>query len=64
MYTGGWGVPQDLAQAANWYRKAADLDVRYKEGRLVPKDGTEAASWYRQAISGVYALASKAFRSK
>ena len=58
MYEDGEGVPQDLAEAAKWWRKAAeqghasaqfDLGYAYKRGRGVPHDGTEAVAWYRRA---------------
>jgi hypothetical protein len=52
LYDQGHGVPQDYAQAAIWYRKAAEqglalaqsnLGVLYEEGRGVPKDYAQAA---------------------
>jgi len=52
------GVPQDYAEAARWYRKAAeqgdaraqkDLGHMYFDGRGVPQDYAEAARWYRKA---------------
>ena len=57
-YADGLGVPQDIAEAAEWYRKAADqgdvkaqtnLGVMYYEGHEVPQDYIEAAKWYRKA---------------
>jgi TPR repeat protein len=51
-------VPQDYAQAALWYRKAAeqgdadaqfDLGDLYDTGRGVLRDYTQAALWYRKA---------------
>ena len=54
----GQGVPQDYAEAVNWYRKAADqgnadaqsnLGWMYCTGRGVPQDDAEAVSWYRKA---------------
>ena len=54
------GVPQDYAQAADWYRKAADqgvaraqfnLGVLYDQGQGVPQDYAQAADWYRKAAS-------------
>jgi hypothetical protein len=58
MYKDGRGVPQDYAEAARWYRKAADqgidwaqynLGELYKDGRGVPQDYAEAARWFRKA---------------
>jgi TPR repeat protein len=63
-YELGDGVPQDYAQAAVWYRKAADqgrahseatvlaqfaLAVLYERGQGVPQNYAQAASWYRKA---------------
>ncbi len=51
-------MPKDAAQAAAWYRRAAnqgDADAQYSLGRLyengtgVPKDTAQAAAWYRKA---------------
>jgi hypothetical protein len=51
-------VPQDYAQAALWYRKAADqgnadaqnkLSVLYSNGQGVPQDDAQAALWSRKA---------------
>jgi TPR repeat protein len=51
-------VPQDYAEAAQWYRKAADqgnaeaqgnLGSLYEDGRGVPKDYAEATKWYHKA---------------
>jgi TPR repeat protein len=48
----------DYAQAATWYRKAADqgniaaqvhLADLYRDGRGVTRDGAQAAAWYRKA---------------
>ena len=53
MYGSGEGVPNDGAEAAKWYRKAADqgyakaqhnLGVLYDHGYGVPKDEVEAAA--------------------
>src|SRR5207237_606106 len=58
MYQEGEGVPKDAAQAAFWYRKAAEqgyataqasLGGMYQEGKGVPKDAGKAAFWYRKA---------------
>ncbi len=58
-YARAWGgVPQDYAQAASWYRKAADqgdadaqakLGSLYYTGHGVPQDYAQAASWIRKA---------------
>jgi TPR repeat protein len=58
LYDDGDGVPQDYAQAAFWYRKAAEqgqvgaqflLGYLYHKGQGVPQDDTQAAAWYRKA---------------
>lgn len=53
------GEPKpDYAQAAEWYRKAADKDnaeaqirlaALYRDGRGVNRDMAQAAAWYRKA---------------
>ena len=52
------GTKSDYAEAAAWYRKAADknsieaqihLAVCYRDGRGVTRDMAEAANWYRKA---------------
>ncbi len=57
-YANGEGVPQDYAEAARWYRKAAEqglslaqhnLAVMYHFGYGVRKDPAEAMKWYRKA---------------
>ena len=57
-YRDSLGVPQDYAQAAQWFRKAADqgsayaqtnLGSMYYDGQGVPQDRTNAALWYRKA---------------
>ena len=54
----GLGVPQDYAQAAYWYHKAAEqglagaqflLGNAYDKGEGVPQDYAQAAIWYRKA---------------
>jgi len=51
-------VSKDYAQAAVWYRKAAergdagsqfDLGTLYDKGQGVPQNYSEAAGWYRKA---------------
>ena len=58
MYQYGKGVPQDYAEAARWYRKAAEqgnaksqhnLGYMYDKGQGVPQDYAEAVRWYRKA---------------
>ena len=65
-YFAGRGVPKDLAQAAYWYRKAADqgnpaaqvyLGYLYSVGLGVPQDTAEAIRWYRRAASSNSPLA-------
>jgi len=64
-YAAGNGEPRDArqlaadyAQAAIWYRKAADqgntaaqihLADLFRDGRGMARDGTQAAAWYRKA---------------
>jgi TPR repeat protein len=51
-------LAEDLQQAAEWYRKAADkndiagemrLAALYRDGRGVARDMAQAADWYRKA---------------
>jgi len=58
MYRDGKGVPQSYADAAKWYRLAADqnhegaqylLGGMYEKGQGVPQNDVEAANWYRKA---------------
>jgi len=58
LYDQGQGVTQDYAQAAAWYRKAAEqgdasaqfnLGSLYRQGRGVPQDYAQATAWYRRA---------------
>jgi TPR repeat protein len=57
-YAKGQGVPRDFAQAAAWYRRAADqgnADAQYSLGEMyyagdgVSEDQVEAAGWFRKA---------------
>ncbi|MGP8174055.1 MAG: tetratricopeptide repeat protein [Terracidiphilus sp.] len=57
-YMKGEGVPQDYAQAALWYGKAAnqgdakaqfDLGLLYYKGQGVQQDQSQAVSWFRRA---------------
>ena len=65
-YETGRGMPQDYAEAAKCYRKAADqgyaraqynLARMYAHGRGVPSDLVGAAHWYRKAADQGYARA-------
>ena len=65
-YELGARIPADLAQAAAWYRKAADkgdvraqhsLGVMYEFGRGVPADDSQATEWYRKAADRGFAPA-------
>ena len=58
MYEGGLGVPQDYAQAMEWWRKAAEqgdpsaqlnLGAMFAEGRGVAQDYAQAVAWWRKA---------------
>ena len=55
----GRGVTQDYAEAAKWYKKAAEqgdsgaqniLGAMYERGKGIPKDFVEAYKWF--SISG------------
>ena len=59
-YANGQGVPRDDAEAAKWYRLAADqgygyaqgnLGVMYHDGRGVPQDYGEAFAWFSVAAA-------------
>ena len=58
MYETGQGVAKNDAEAAIWYRKAADqgdaraqynLGIMYDFGQGVPQSSAEAAKWYSKA---------------
>jgi hypothetical protein len=58
MYLEGECVAKDGAEAAKWFRLAAEqglagsqttLAMMYEEGNGVPQDSEEAAKWYRMA---------------
>ena len=60
MYDKGQGVPQDDAQARDWYLLAADqghalaqakLGLVYREGRGVLQDYVQAHMWYNLAAA-------------
>ena len=61
LYQEGRGVPQDYAQSALWYRKAAEwgnpvaqhkLGALYLGGQGVPQNNTEAYFWFLLASAG------------
>ena len=66
-YRDGQGVPQDDAQAAAWFRKAAEqrgdaadqynLGLAYANGKGVPQDYAQAAAWFRKAAEQGHAAA-------
>ena len=58
MYKDGEGIAQNYAEAAKWFRKAADqnydeaycnLGLLYEEGKGVVKDVIEAVRCYRKS---------------
>ncbi len=60
MYAAGRGVTRDLAEAATWYRRAAEhgiaqarlsLGIAYALGRGVPRDLLQAHKWLNLAAS-------------
>jgi len=60
LYHNGEGVPQDDAQAANWFRRAAEqayvpalsaLGSLYWAGRGVPQDYAKAYFWFQLALA-------------
>jgi TPR repeat protein len=61
MYaSGGWGVPQNYAEAAKWYRLSADqglamsqtlLGQMYAHGEGVPQDYVLAHMWFNLAAA-------------
>jgi TPR repeat protein/S1-C subfamily serine protease len=66
LYSHGEGVPQNHAEAARWYRRAADqgladaqtkLGAMYVLGQGVPQNDAEAVRWYRMAAAQGEALA-------
>jgi len=66
MYANGVGAPQDLQQALDWVRKAAErglaaaqylLASRYAQGVVVEKDELMALRWYQNAADQGHAKA-------
>ncbi len=58
MYHEGQEVTKDLAEAAKWYRRAAEQGnpqaqynpgYMYERGHGVPQDPTQAVAWYQAA---------------
>ncbi|MBR4985961.1 MAG: sel1 repeat family protein, partial [Proteobacteria bacterium] len=63
LYQKGEGVAQDKAQAAEWYRKAAEqglgvaqysLGLLYQKGEGVAQDKAQAVEWIRKAAEQGY----------
>ena len=59
MYEDGRGVEQSDAEAARWYREAAEqgysptqvyLGTQYSEGRGVAQSYSEALRWFKKAV--------------
>ena len=72
MYRNGEGVPQGSAEAAKWYRKAAEqgnenaqnnLGYMYETGEGVQQDYGEAVKWYRKTAEKGNDKAKEALRS-
>jgi TPR repeat protein len=66
MYEKGWGVKQNHAYSAHWYRQAAEqgnaeaqsfLGLMYEEGKGVARDHAEAVRWFRKAAEQGYTSA-------
>jgi Caspase domain/Sel1 repeat len=64
IYEKGLGVKPDYAEAARWYRRAAEggnaraaanLGYLYEQGLGVNKDPAEAVAWYRRATGSAKA---------
>ena len=60
MYENGRGFPQNYAQAALWYKRAAaqghadaenNLGLLYMNGQGVPQNRSLAIAWYRRAAA-------------
>ena len=64
MYSRGWGVPRDEADALRWFQMANSVesdgpptDWAIVEGHGMPQDPGQAAYWYRQAADQGHAEA-------
>jgi hypothetical protein len=64
MYVNGDGVPQDDAEAVQWFRRAAEqglaqaqhnLGFAYAKSRGVSQNNSEAVQWFRRAAEQGYA---------
>lgn len=62
-HNAGHGLRENPAEAARWYRKAAErgyflaqvaLAARYRDGRRVPQDAAEALAWLKKAAEQNY----------
>lgn len=71
IYSNGKGVPKNIEESVNWYRKAAEqgyadaqfnLGVIFYIGDGVPKNVTEAMVWWRRAAEQGYAGAIEWYR--
>ena len=60
LYYNGWGVPQDYAQAREWFEKAAAaghamamryLGLLYYNGQGVAQDYARAREWFEKAFA-------------
>ena len=63
MYDKGQGVVQDYAQAAEWYRKAAEqgtaraqnnIGNMYDKGQGVAQDDAQAAEWFLKMMLPIF----------
>ncbi len=70
MYENGFGVPQDDAEAAKWYRVVAksyrlaaeqgdvvaqyDLGLMYLKGKGIPQDDVQAYAWLNLVVAQGY----------
>ena len=71
MYSNGYGVAQNYAEAVKWYRLSAEqgeataqynLGYMYEYGRGVAQDYTQAMRWYRQAADQGHKRAIKSYK--
>ena len=73
MYQNGYGVKTDSAEAAKWYRRAADqgdyraqanLGAMYESGHGMAKNKIQAYMWYMLASEAKDAEAARKLRDK